>query len=73
MKTLPLYESNHTNVVIPRDFFNYAKLLKCMGFLALNIHNGTLPDGIEISIEESGEQFEIGLEDDLFVVNKFKR
>lgn len=59
------------NRVIPRDFFNEAKLLKCMGFLALNILNGTLPDGINVEIEEPGEPFDIHLMDDgsLYIAN----
>lgn len=55
--------------VIPRDFFNEAKLLKCMGVLALKILDGQTP--CEISIEESGEPFNIELTDEgnLFVSN----
>lgn len=45
--------------VIPRDFFNESKLLKCMGRLALLIHENKLPEGINIVIEESGEPFDI--------------
>lgn len=57
--------------VIPRDFFNEAKLLKCMGVLALKILDRQLPDGVNIEIEESGEPFQIELTDDgnLFVSN----
>jgi hypothetical protein len=43
--------------VIPRDFFNESKLLKCMGQLALFEH---LPN---LDIEETGEPFRIGLHD----------
>lgn len=45
--------------VIPRDFFNEAKLLKCMGQLALKILDCQLPDGMKIEIDETGEQFDI--------------
>lgn len=57
--------------VIPRDFFNEAKLLKCMGLLALKILDNNLPSSIQIKIEESGEPFDIELSDDghLFVSN----
>lgn len=57
--------------VIPRDFFNEAKLLKCMGQLALKILDGMLPDGLKIEINESGEPFNILLTDDgrLFISN----
>ncbi len=57
--------------VIPRDFFNEAKLLKCMGILSLKILDGMLPEGISISIYESGEPFQIELDDcgDLRVMN----
>ena len=57
--------------VIPRDFFNEAKLLKCMGQLSLKILDCQLPEGIKIEIEETGEPFEIHLTDDgrLFVSN----
>jgi len=72
MKHLKLFENkiNHRRVV-PRDFFNEAKLLKCMGFLALRILDNQLPEGINIEISEPGEPFEIGMLQDgsLFVVN----
>lgn len=59
------------NRVIPRDFFNEAKLLKCMGLLSLKILDAQLPEGINITIEDSGEPFEIRLTEDgmLFVAN----
>jgi hypothetical protein len=34
--------------VFPRDFFNEAKLLKCMGILSLLIHDGFAPKNIKI-------------------------
>lgn len=57
--------------VIPRDFFNEAKLLKCYGQLSLAILDGKVPKGITIAIEETGESFEIALSDDgsLYVSN----
>lgn len=45
--------------IIPRDFFNEAKLLKCMGVLQLRIVDDQLPPGLDIKIDESGEPFEI--------------
>lgn len=50
--------------VIPRDFFNEAKLLKCYGQLSLAILDGKVPEGITITIEETGEPFAIALSDD---------
>lgn len=57
--------------VIPRDFFNESKLLKCMGQLSLKILDGKLPDGVNIEIDECGEPFYIGLSNDgrLFLNN----
>lgn len=52
-------ESNSYTRVIPRDFFNESKLLKCMGRLALLRLDNQLPDGIEIEIDEHGEPFDI--------------
>jgi len=45
--------------VIPRDLFNEAKLLKCMGRLCLLIHDQLTPVDMSASLE--GEQFEIGM------------
>lgn len=50
--------------VIPRDFFNEAKLLKCLGQLSLAILDGKKPQGITVVIVESGEPFQIELSDD---------
>ena len=47
--------------VIPRDFFNEAKLLKCMGVISLSILDSKAP--CVMNIEESGEPFSIGLMD----------
>lgn len=59
------------NRVIPRDFFNEAKLLKCMGMLALKVLDNMTPQGVKISIDETGESFDIALSDDgyLFLAN----
>lgn len=47
--------------VIPRDLFNEAKLLKCVGRLCLLIHNGT---GIEgMAFDHDDEPFDIELLD----------
>lgn len=50
--------------VIPRDFFNEAKLLKCLGQLSLKILDDLLPEGIKIEIDECGEKFDIELTND---------
>lgn len=49
--------------VIPRDLFNEAKLLKCLGQFALKIHDRAFPAGIKASIEETGEPFEIAIDE----------
>ncbi len=55
--------------VIPRDLFNEAKLLKCMGKLCLAILDNATP--VEMESHHDGEPFIIGLSDDggLRVVN----
>jgi len=57
--------------VIPRDFFNEAKLLKCLGQLSLKILQCEFPENIKVTIEENGEPFEIVLmeEGSLYVRN----
>lgn len=57
--------------VIPRDFFNESKLLKCMGQLSLKILDNATPDGMKIEIEESGDPFETYLCEDgsLAIIN----
>jgi hypothetical protein len=54
--------------VIPRDFFNESKLLKCFGLLALK-HLDGMAHGLEI--EHDGSPFEIQQDDDgnLFINN----
>lgn len=62
-KHIKLFENyNSYRRVIPRDFFNEAKLLKCMGILQIKIHDNQLPTNIDIEIMESGESFEIELD-----------
>lgn len=48
--------------VIPRDLFNEAKLLKCIGKLCLLILDGLVP--VKMSYEENGEPFQIGMTGD---------
>lgn len=58
--------------VIPRDFFNEAKLLKCMGRLAVLIHDCKLPPGISITLSgQSDEPFDVRMTVDgcLTIVN----
>lgn len=57
--------------VIPRDFFNESKLLKCMGKLSLSVLDCTLPKGITVIINDTGDPFDIRLSDDgsLYVEN----
>lgn len=50
--------------VIPRDFFNEAKLLKCLGQLSLKILDNDVPEGIKIEIDHYGEPFDISLMDE---------
>lgn len=42
--------------VIPRDLFNEAKLLKCIGRLCLMIHDG---DGLGVTFSHNDEAFDI--------------
>lgn len=48
--------------VIPRDLFNEAKLLKCIGQLVLLIHDCKGPDGL--TFDHDGEPFNIDLMDE---------
>lgn len=48
--------------VIPRDLFNESKLLKCIGHLVLQIHDGNNP--ANISFEHDDKPFKIGLHDE---------
>lgn len=45
------------NRVLPRDLFNEAKLLKCVGRLCLLIHDGMAPKGLEFF--HNGDAFEV--------------
>ena len=53
--------TNYTRV-IPRDLFNEAKLLKCLGVLTLLIHDNQAPEGLEV--EQLNNSFKIGLTND---------
>jgi len=48
--------------VIPRDLFNEAKLLKCLGLLTLKIHDNQAPKGLKV--EQIDDLFAIGLTQD---------
>jgi hypothetical protein len=54
---------NYTRV-IPRDFFNESKLLKCFGKLSLSVLDGHVPTGIGIDIHDTGDAFKTELSDD---------
>ena len=43
---------------IPRDLFNEAKLLKCLGQLALLVHDGKT-SGLPLSVTHDGEPFDV--------------
>lgn len=50
------------NRVVPRDFFNEAKLLKCLGQFALCVLDNTLPrefNSSKLAIEYDGQPFDI--------------
>lgn len=57
--------------VLPRDLFNEAKLLKCLGLLALHVHEGQFPGfAVEMNDDEAEEGFKTALCDEgLFVAN----
>lgn len=58
--------------VIPRDFFNESKLLKCLGHLFIQGESSTRPHGIKIVIEENGQPFEIEKDEssgDIYISN----
>ena len=63
MKTKQILKTETYERVIPRDFFNEAKLLKCFGQLSLKILDNKLPEGININISENGKRFLIELSD----------
>jgi hypothetical protein len=45
--------------VLPRDLFNEAKLLKCLGQLALLVHDGKLPRGVRVRFSNPTGGFKI--------------
>jgi hypothetical protein len=45
--------------VIPRDLFNEANLLKCLGRVALLIHDGKAPEGLRLDHQFPDRGFEI--------------
>lgn len=45
--------------VIPRDLFNEANLLKCLGRVALLIEDGKAPDGLQLEHTNSSRGFAI--------------
>lgn len=55
--------------VLPRDLFNEAKLLKCMGRLCLLIHDDMIPVKME-KIEDFNCSWTIGLCDDGYLIIK---
>lgn len=63
MATLTEYAANVNYYrVCPRDLFNEAKLLKCMGRLCLYILDGITP--VEMTNSDNGKGFKIGLLDE---------
>jgi hypothetical protein len=65
-KQFESYSENKINLnydrVLPRDLFNEAKLLKCVGRLCLLIHDDKAPDGVKF--EHNSDAFEIGMTTD---------
>lgn len=65
-KQFESYSENKINLnydrVIPRDLFNEAKLLKCVGRLCLLIHDDKAPDNVKF--EHDSGSFEIGMTTD---------
>lgn len=58
--------------VLPRDFYNESKLLKCMGHLHIMAQSVKCPDGITITIKENGQPFNIERDEssgDIYVSN----
>lgn len=53
--------NRHYTRVVPRDFFNEAKLLNCLGHLSLRILDHKLPEGVDITMREDGKYFMIAL------------
>lgn len=61
--------------VIPRDLFNEAKLLKCLGLLSLKLHDnlGNIADRLNLDHQDSVSGFNICQDDDgsIFVSNLY--
>lgn len=55
-------------LVLPRDFFNQAKLLKCLGKLSVMIHDGILDADQEL-LEDDSFKVLLSEENTLFVSN----
>jgi hypothetical protein len=56
----------HYTRVIPRDLFNEANLLKCLGRLSLLILDNAAPDGMKLNYEpdmELGEGFHVTMDE----------
>jgi hypothetical protein len=49
--------------VIPRDLFNEAKLLKCLGQLSLLIHDGKCPKSLQLQHNNPEQGFLIGIDE----------
>ena len=62
-RKIKLFESysNTYRRKIPRDFFNEAKLLKCMGLLSVKVLDNKIPEGIDIEVNGDGDRFNIEL------------
>ena len=54
---------------IPRDLFNEAKLLKCMGLLSLRIHDGNTPT--PMTLDWNREKFDVryDIDGDTYISN----
>lgn len=56
--------SYNYNIVLPRDAFNQAKLLKCLGRLTLLIEDRLAPEWISYELKYPYNQFVFSLNDD---------
>lgn len=54
----------HYTRVIPRDLFNEANLLKCLGRVSLLILDNAAPSGIKLEYEPETEGFEVAMNED---------
>ena len=59
--------------ILPRDLFNEAKLLKCLGRVSLFIHEGKLPEGFVLSFfgakQRQDFQIQQTVDGDIYVSN----